>query len=952
MAPDAGSPSEENSPLGLGQLFEDDHFEVTVEEINTRVHSSLGGGDPVWDEFTGQLIEASPVFMAGEILRGPSEPPYRGRFLVGPHHEEWDELVIQHERLCILAPRDHGKCMVPSALICTADGRRVRHDQWEGGVLLAYDPKTHQLVPAYAPPSRPNGVKSTLRIRLRSGRVEEVTHNHPLRKLSSWCRADELRVGERIAVPYRLRTKASHVVEDAWLVGLLVGDGGLIGSNVVLSTGDQEVLRHASAQAEVVSSGRTEYRLKGMQPRMRELGLMGKSSHEKRVPDEVLTSTDVSIAEFVSGYLDADAHVNFHGGGSVEFYSVSEDLSRDVQHLLTRLGVLSVLSPKKGQYRGEDHWSWRLTVRGKDILALARWVNPRGSRGQQLRVLASLQEERGKCSGNALDRFPLEVWDLVQHSEDWFRQRGLPRPNRAYEPTREKLSAIAKAEGNTELLALTQADILWDEIVEIEDAGEQETWSLHVPGYANYVSNDIVNHNTYFWDFAVPIWKVLTQPGGIGFIFSASTDQAIRILGDIRDEVESNPRLQHLIPAHKERWSSTHLRFSNGHQIYARGFGTKVRGAHPTWIVVDDGLNDETAYSEQVRRKQIDYFYTAITNMIVPGGQVIVVGTPFHEQDLYSDLKRNSEYKFAKYQALNGPDELPLWPHRYTRERLLKRREEIGPIRFTREFQCEPVADDMSLFPSRLFKGDPVEQMSVVLNAPKKFWDELGVTAYMGVDFAMSASVKADWTVVWIMGVDKYGNRWVMDVQREKGMGFQDQLSLINRVGKKYQPALILVEANQMQRIFGDELARLTDLPVKKFVTTAQAKNALDKGVPSLRILLENKKFRIPKGDANSVELMELWQREMASFTWQDGKLMGVGMHDDTVMACWIADQAIRMGGFDFTFGDESDMDVDYDDVIRELTGQQDEEPSASGNLMDDSIAEGMPLPGLFQGAF
>jgi hypothetical protein len=459
---------------------------------------------------------------------------------------------------------------------------------------------------------------------------------------------------------------------------------------------------------------------------------------------------------------------------------------------------------------------------------------------------------------------------------------------------------------------------------------------------------------TFFWDFAVPIWKALTQPHGSGFIFSATQEQASRILGDIRHEIETNPRLRWLVPARRDKWSETRIRLANGHEIYARGFGTKVRGAHPTWIVVDDGLNDETAYSPITRQKQIDYFYTAITNMIVPGGQIIVVGTPFHQADLYSDLKKNPEYEFVRYRAINRREdgsEYALWPERYPLKRLEKRRSEIGVVRFTREFECDPIADDMSLFPGWLFTGPPVEQPTVKLGAPKEFWDDLGVTPFIGVDFAMSTTVSADYTVIWVMGVGKHGNRWIIDIIREKGLGFQQQLSLIITAARKYDPALIFLEANQMQRIFGDELIRTTDLPIKKFDTTAQNKNALDKGVPSLRVLLENWKFRIPRGDRHSVVMTDLWKDEMRAFTWAEGKLQSVGTHDDLVMGCWICDQAIRQGAFGYSFGDEDEEKVDFEALMKELTGEDEEgdsvvESKASGDLGGDALFGGAPLPG------
>ena len=461
---------------------------------------------------------------------------------------------------------------------------------------------------------------------------------------------------------------------------------------------------------------------------------------------------------------------------------------------------------------------------------------------------------------------------------------------------------------------------------------------------------------TFFFDFAFPIWMAVTFPGRTGFIFSSTQDQAIRILDDIKQEIESNPKLSHLVPPRKagERWSSTSIRLTNGSRIYARGFMTRVRGAHPFWIVVDDGLNDETAYSETVRRKQIDYFYNAITNMIVPGGIILVVGTPFHQQDLYGDLAENPEYEFRKFQALNGIGERPLWPERYNRLRLLQKRREIGTVRFTREFQCEAVADDMSLFPLILFQQAPQEQRTAKLGLPLEFWREVGVTPYMGVDFALSSSVQADYTVIWVMGVDGFGNRWIIDIFRDRGMSYQSQLSKMNELGRKYEPALLFVEANQAQRIFGDELIRTTDLPIQKYTTGAE-KNTLERGVPSLRVLLENCKFRIPRGDRASVEATNNWINEMRSITFVDGKITTVAGHDDLVMACWLCDQAIRRGGFSFSTGVEEDLSGNIDDVLSGVY-EFGEEPEvaavprkegeeeggnggASGNLVDDDDA-------------
>jgi intein/homing endonuclease len=907
--------------------FNDD---LSVQKV---VQHAYSGKDTDWDEIQKQLIKHSCAFFAQEFLTGPPEPPFHGRYMVAKHHEAWDDLVMQHDRLCVLASRDHGKCQTGDALIQRADGALVRLDQWEGGNVLALDTDTHNLVSTYAGKSRKNGKKKTLRITTRTGRVVTVTLNHPLRTFFEWVRADKLAVGDKIAVPSRLENLGKKAVLDAWLLGLLLGDGGLTGSNVILSTQDTAILQKIKrAGIRYRYAGQYDYRLPGLQKRMREVGFWKKTCHEKRVPDIIFEAADKDIGRFIAGYLDADGSISIHGGGAVEFYSVSKKVLHDVQSLLIRLGVTAVLSRKKGTYKGEAHQSWRLTVRGKDILVLAEQVSPEGVKQEQLKELVRLQEQKAVSSGNAVDLFPKEAWDLIKNIPYWFTKKRYPRFRKECKPTREKLQSMAALEDNSELLAMTQAPILWDEIVSIEDSGIQETWSLCVPEHANYVANDIVNHNTFFFDFAYPLWKIVTQPGGRGYIFSNTEEQAIRILDDIKSEIESNPKLQHLMPPRKDRkrWSAKSIRTTNNHRIYARGFLTKIRGAHPTWIVVDDGLGDETMYSEIIREKQIDYFYSAITNMIVPGGQIIVVGTPFHQADLYSSLKNNKQYYYQAFPAFDEQGN-PLWPERYDKARLKAREEEIGTVRFTREFKCKPVSDDMSLFPTYLFKGEPTEQLAMTLGMDKEFLDELGLTVYMGVDFAMSSSVNADNTVIFVMGLDSHGNRWVIDIALGKGLAYQAQLSKINDMARKYEPALIFLESNQMQRIFGDELIRTTDLPIKQFTTGVQ-KNSLDKGVPSLRTLLENGKFRIPRGDQRSIELTDKWISEMQCFTWHKGKLQGVGTHDDLVMACWICDQAIRSGGFSFDFGE------DYDTTKEMKHDEYDTETEKSDSALTDSF--------------
>lgn len=455
-------------------------------------------------------------------------------------------------------------------------------------------------------------------------------------------------------------------------------------------------------------------------------------------------------------------------------------------------------------------------------------------------------------------------------------------------------------------------------------------WSEALKDYDRLLALAARDHGkSHFFCFAYPIWMIdRVAPGKTGYIFSASAENAADHLDKIRMEIVGggenggpNPKLAHLLPFKKD--SRFEIKFANNSTIKARGFGTKVRGGHPWWVVGDDMGNDEWIWSETVRRKSIDYFLSAIRPMVVPGGQMIVVGTPFHSLDLYNYLEQTGVYKVMKDPARDPITGAPLWPARYGEEQLQAARKELGSeLRFSREYLCRPISDEASLFPSWLFDVPGVKQ-PYALGLRAEHWHERGMQVFIGVDLAMSASVGGDYLVIFVMAIDSKGNRWIVDIVRRKGLDYQDQVNLIQRVAKRYRAALVFCEANQYQRVISDMVVRESDVPIKAFYTTGKLKatterkgiqsaisgnkNALDKGVPSLRMLFENKKIRIP-WSIDTRELVKVWIDEMQSFGWADGKLQGVGAHDDTVMAMWLCDQAVYFGTrFSYHFMDEED---------------------------------------------
>lgn len=472
------------------------------------------------------------------------------------------------------------------------------------------------------------------------------------------------------------------------------------------------------------------------------------------------------------------------------------------------------------------------------------------------------------------------------------------------------------------------------DVLGLEIGPHMVEWGNLVENHDRVAINAARDHSkTTFFSYAYPIWRAWAEPGCQIYVFSATLDGSISFLEDIvygngesLKGLVNIPMLEHLVPHKgdfardpKVRLQRQDVRLTNGSRIRAVGYGKKIRGRHPKYIVLDDVLNDEDMYSETTRRKKIEYYRSAITNMASPGGQIIAVGTPFHAGDLWGWLRKNPEYVFKRYPGIykdRHGNERALFPWRWPLDQLRRKKREIGPVAFTREILCQPISDDLSIFPSQLWP--PLRDETLTLRPSLQEIKERQLSCFAGVDIALSANVGSDYFVVFVVGVDPLGNHYVVDIVRRHGWGFQEQLRLIEETCRRYDVELCFIESNQAQRVWSDEMKRSTDVPVKEFFTTAQNKYPLDRGLPSLRMLIENGKMVIPYGDAYSIEKCDIWMEEGIQFGFVDGKLQGAGDYDDTIMAWWMAEEAAKQGGFSFAMGSEKEDD----EALAEMMGE------------------------------
>ena len=198
-------------------------------------------------------------------------------------------------------------------------------------------------------------------------------------------------------------------VLDPYVLGLLLGDGSLLGMSPKFCKPEfdvQNALELRLPRGDTLSRypGRDECGIVGGETtrQLRKLGLWGKRSWEKFVPELYMRSDPTVRLEVLRGLLDTDGSVDMHGV-AIEYSTTSFELSRQVTELARSLGAIvhEARRVTKYTYNGElksGRPSARLKIVFNDGTVpissekhLARW---NGRNHQQYRRIVNIEWSR------------------------------------------------------------------------------------------------------------------------------------------------------------------------------------------------------------------------------------------------------------------------------------------------------------------------------------------------------------------------------------------------------------------------------------------------------------------------------------------------------------------------------------------------------------------------------
>ncbi len=434
----------------------------------------------------------------------------------------------------------------------------------------------------------------------------------------------------------------------------------------------------------------------------------------------------------------------------------------------------------------------------------------------------------------------------------------------------------------------------FQDILGFDFSEHHQKWEKGLNENRYYVVKASRDHgkSTLFMSYA--LWLAAFRPKTHIMVFSHSLEQTLEHMRLIRNLIENTPILKHLKPDGRP-WAKSYFDFTNRSRIMAKSVGGATRGFHPDVVVCDDILWGTTVGELQ---RAADWFYTVLLPVLHHSSRLMMVGTPFSYNDLYSELETKDAFIVETYPAIktNGK---PLWPNRWPLDALREREAAMPAIKFAREYLCEPIHDMSSMFPHDLLEKARDPELVLLDRAENEYGEDGEVVGlfgqhFIGWDTAIASDKNADYTAMIVMRTPPGENlKQIVGVVHERGLGGAAQKKKILLLNNRFQPDLIELEGNNFQRMFEAELKEMRDdIPIKTFMTTRQRKESI---FMSLLMAFEQGQIRTPWGNEKSKEFTRKLETELNRFGMQkNGRLESVGVHDDLAMALALVNWATK----------------------------------------------------------
>ncbi|MGD1804333.1 DNA polymerase III subunit alpha [Dapis sp. BLCC M126] len=410
----------------------------------------------------------------------------------------------------------------------------AKPEYWLSRKVFSLDIKTQQIVQKPITEIHPNGVRDVWEITTRTNRKIRATNDHLFYTILGWKPLKDFDLGDRLGLPKKIPINHSSQISDAQikLTAYLIGDGHLSTKSSSCSyfcNSDMELITDFNRCAEELfgSSAPIDQQLhigKKSVSYVR-IGFLSafnnwvdnhlKRAHsrDKEIPNWVFSLSKSQLQLFLGILWSTDGSFD-KKIGHTDYNSTSEVLVRQIQHLLLRLGILSLFNIKKIKYKGKPYLSYRVQITGReDMLKFCELIQPYLSSYKQELCQSCYLVIKDKQKNQSKHCLPPEILTLIAQAKKasgmtWAEIdkvvgvcRGTMSSGLNFQNTpsrslsRHKVNNFATAFADEELKAIANSEVFWDEITSIEYIGKEEVFDLTISETHNFIANDFIVHN-------------------------------------------------------------------------------------------------------------------------------------------------------------------------------------------------------------------------------------------------------------------------------------------------------------------------------------------------------------------------------------------------------------------------------------------------------------------------
>jgi intein/homing endonuclease len=571
-------------------------------------------------------------------------------------------------------PRGGAKCILHNMEILCADGtRKAIRDIAVGQEILSFNETTGRFEVDVISQKWDSGIKPCLQVKTRTGKSVTLTPEHRVLTFDGWKLAGDLTIGDRIASPRNTAIAPTIVCEDeeVRLLAYLLAEGTTAQKSCLFTNSDEiivaDFIKCAHAMGFwVKATGKYGWRLSGEQSGNRSKGAEVSSVRRwlslhgmtqcgaltKRIPDFVYKLPERQKWMFLAAFVDTDGWIQADKA-RIGITLANRALIEDLAYLWAQVGVVTAMYEKPNKHAG----AWALHV-DQDCLLRCSENLPLILKGEKLRT--ALQTPRYSL----LDTYPKEVCrNLPEGVNRKLRNSKVTRLGTPYDVTRNKIRRALEVEEIPQWRFLEQAEVFWDKVTSVEDAGLGETYDVEVNKNHNLITNLLVSHNSSTGALGVVRlgareveWQTerADEDGGVRRVVevrpprrfvlyvSGTQGQANKHVAGIATKFEQLG-VPPLVGAYgnSKGWKVDLLRTSNGFNVLALGLDAAARGLklddfRPDLIIFDD--IDSRHDSPDVVEKKI----STITDSILPAGStdcaVLFLQNKIHKNSVVSQL--------------------------------------------------------------------------------------------------------------------------------------------------------------------------------------------------------------------------------------------------------------------------------------------------------------------------